>query len=63
MLPAILKLLTPTILRTIIKYVTEENELDVAVKEINEKIKVLEEHSHPKRKLICKHKKKCRLVE
>ena len=27
MLPAILKILTPTLIKTIIKYVTEENEL------------------------------------
>ena len=65
MFPAILKLLTPKLIRTIISYVTEENELDIEVKQINNRLEELEAHSHPKRELICnrKGKKKCELVE
>ena len=65
MIPIILKLLTPKLIRTIISYVTEENELDIEVKQINKRLEELETYSHPKRKLICsrKGKKKCELVE
>ena len=59
----ILKLLTPRLIKVIISYVTEENELDVEVKLINRRLAELEKYSHPKRKLICKGKKKCELVE
>jgi hypothetical protein len=62
MLPVILRLLTPTLIKTIIKYVTEENELDLEVKKINKRLKALEKDSHPQRKLVCKNKKnKCEL--
>ena len=67
MLPVILKLLTPTLIKTIVKYVTEDNELDLAVRDIKQRLGALEKDSHPKRKLIChqkgKHTKKCQLVE
>ena len=64
MLPAILKLLTPTILKTIIKYVTEENELDIAVKDMQKRLETLEKDSHPQRELVCNNKRnKCKLVE
>ena len=64
MLPAILKILTPTLIKTIIKYVTEENELDLAVKEVKKRLEALEKYSHPQRKLICNNKRnKCKLVE
>ena len=64
MLPAILKLLTPTILKTIIKYVTEENELDIAVKDMQKRLETLEKDSPPQRKLVCNNKRnKCKLVE
>ena len=64
MLPSILKLLTPTILKTIIKYVTEENELDIAVKDMQKRLETLEKDSHPQRKLVCNNKRnKCKLVE
>ena len=42
MIPVILKLLTPTLLKTIISYVTEENELDVEVKDIKKRLTKLE---------------------
>jgi len=64
---SILKLLTPTIVKTIIKYVTEENELDVEVLQISRRLEALEKVSHTRRRLIChqkgKHTKKCELVE
>jgi hypothetical protein len=67
MLPAILKLLTPTLIKTVIKYVTEDNELDIAVRDIKQRLEALEKNAHPKRRLICyqrgKHSKKCQLVE
>ena len=67
MLPAILKLLTPTLIKTIVKYVTEDNELDLAVRDMKQRLEALEKNSHPRRKLIChqkgKHTKKCELVE
>jgi len=67
MFPVILKLLTPTLIKTIIKYVTEENELDIEVKQINRRLEALEKMSHPRRRLVChqkgKHTKKCELVE
>ena len=63
MLPMILKLLTPTLLKQIVKYVTEPNELDEEVEKMGKRLDALEKVSHPKRKLICKHKNKCKLVE
>ena len=64
MIPVILKLLTPTLIKTIVKYVTEENELDLAVKDIKIRLEGLEKNSHPRRKLVCKNKRsKCELVE
>ena len=38
MLPMILKLLTPTLLKQIVKYVTEPNELDEEVININKRL-------------------------
>ena len=64
MLPVILKLLTPTLIKTIVKYVTEDNELDLAVRDIKQRLEALEKDSHPRRKLVCKNKRnKCELVE
>tara|TARA_R100000655_G_scaffold101829_1_gene147322 strand:- start:9029 stop:9223 length:195 start_codon:yes stop_codon:yes gene_type:complete len=64
MLPVILKLLTPTLIKTIIKYVTEENELDLAVKDVKKRLEALEKDTHPQRKLVCNNKRnKCKLVE
>ena len=64
MLPVILKLLTPTLIKTIVKYVTEDNELDIAVRDIKQRLEALEKDSHPRRKLVCKSKRnKCEMVE
>tara|TARA_Y100001938_G_scaffold147548_1_gene228964 strand:- start:1747 stop:1941 length:195 start_codon:yes stop_codon:yes gene_type:complete len=62
MFPAIIKLLTPTLLKTIVKYVTEENELDREVIKIKKRLVKLEKVAHPKPKLVCKAKTKCKLV-
>ncbi len=43
----ILKILTPTILKTIMKYVQEPNELDHKVVELEKEIKKLKKESHP----------------
>ncbi len=60
---SILKLLSPTLIKTIINYVTKDNNLDLEVRIINERLKKLEKHTHPKRELVCKGKNKCKLVE
>ena len=59
----ILKLLSPKLIKTIINYVTKDNELDLEVRLINKKLEGLERDSHPRRKLICKGKNKCKLVD
>ena len=59
----ILKLLSPKLIKTIINYVTKDNELDLEVRLINKKLEGLERVSHPRRKLICKGKNKCKLVD
>jgi hypothetical protein len=35
------------------KYIEEENELDVAVKDLTNRIKTLESNSHPPKEFIC----------
>lgn len=47
MLPAIFSLLTPKIVKGIIEYVFDKNELDYKVDALIEKIEKLEEDSHP----------------
>jgi len=42
MLPAILKLLTPKVIKAIIAYVFEKNELDTKVEELENRIQKLE---------------------
>ncbi len=42
MLPIILKLLTPKVIKAIIAYVFEKNELDTKVEELENRIKKLE---------------------
>ena len=59
----ILKLLSPKLIKTIINYVTKDNELDLEVRLINKRLEKLERDSHPRRKLICKGKNKCKLVD
>ena len=35
------------------KYIEEENELDIAVKDLTKRIKILENNSHPPKEFIC----------
>lgn len=43
MLPAMLKLLTPSVIKAIMAYVFEKNELDDAVEKLEERVKKLED--------------------
>ena len=60
MLPAILKILTPKVLKAIMKYVFEENELDQQMGSVRARLDKLEKNSHPPRTYIvcdkCKFK-------
>ena len=60
---SVFKILKPKLLKTIIDYVTKDNDLDLEVKIINTRIARRERYSHPRRRLVCKGKKKCELVE
>ena len=40
-------------LRKMRKYIEEENELDIAVKDLTKRIKILENNSHPPKEFIC----------
>ena len=40
-------------LRKMRKYIEEENELDIAVKDLTKRIKILESNSHPPKEFIC----------
>ena len=43
------------------KYVEEDNELDVKVKEIEKKLKILEKDSHPPQEFICCRRCGCKI--
>ena len=45
------------------KYVEEDNELDVKVKEIEKKLKILEKDSHPPQEFICCRRCGCKLAK
>ena len=62
MLP-VLKLLTPTVLRTIVKYVFEKNPLDYQMEAVIERIRKLEENSHPIRDFVVCDKCKQQIKE
>ena len=47
MLPIILRLLTPKVIKAIMAYVFEKNDLDHKVEKLIERIKDLERDSHP----------------
>ena len=51
MLP-ILKMLTPKVLKAIVKYVFEKNELDEQMESARARLDKLEENSHPKRDFV-----------
>ena len=43
------------------KYVEEDNELDIKVKEINKKLRILEKDSHPPQEFICCRRCGCKI--
>ena len=45
------------------KYVEEDNELDVKVKEIEKKLKILEKDSHPPQEFICCRRCGCKIAK
>ena len=45
------------------KYVEEDNELDVKVKEIDKKLKILEKDSHPPQEFICCSRCGCKIAK
>ena len=45
------------------KYVEEDNELDVKVKEIDKKLKILEKDSHPPQEFICCRRCGCKIAK
>ena len=51
-IPSIIKILTPTVVKQIMKYVFDENDLDKKVKKLDKKVKRLERLSHPKREFV-----------
>tara|TARA_Y100001973_G_C5183600_1_gene326416 strand:+ start:594 stop:794 length:201 start_codon:yes stop_codon:yes gene_type:complete len=54
-IPAVLKLLTPSVVKAIMSYVFDKNELDDAVEKLEERVDALEKDSHPPRDFVlCK---------
>ena len=50
-----LKILTPKALKAIMSYVFDENELDIKVQVLENRVSMLEKDTHPKRKfVVCK---------
>ena len=50
MLPAVLKLLTPSVVKGIMDYVFKKNDLDYKMEKLIERVEKLEEDSHPPKK-------------
>ena len=48
----ILKILTPKVLKGIMKYVFEENELDIKMQVLENRVSALEKDSHPQREFV-----------
>ena len=48
----ILKILTPKVLKGIMKYVFEENELDIKMQVLENRVSTLEKDSHPQREFV-----------
>ena len=51
-LPIILKLLTPKVIKGIISYVFEKNDLDHKVDDLEKRIRDLETHTHAPREFV-----------
>ena len=45
------------------KYVEEDNELDVKVREIEKKLRILEKDSHPPQEFICCRRCGCKIAK
>ena len=50
MLPVVLKLLTPSVVRGIMDYVFKKNDLDYKMEKLIERVEKLEKDSHPPKK-------------
>ena len=48
----ILKILTPKVLKGIMNYVFEENELDIKMQVLENRVSALEKDSHPQREFV-----------
>lgn len=62
MLP-ILKILTPKVIRAIMEYVFEDNNLDQQMDAMQERVSKLEGLSHPKREFVVCNDCKCKVQE
>ena len=62
MLP-VLKLLTPTVLKGIVKYVFEKNPLDIQMEIVIEEIEKLKKNSHPSKEFVVCEKCKKQIKE
>ena len=51
-IPSIIKILTPTVVKQIMKYVFEENELDIKMQVLENRVSTLEKDSHPQREFV-----------
>ena len=50
MLPVVLRLLTPSVVKGIMDYVFKKNDLDYKMEKLIERVEKLEEDSHPPKK-------------
>ena len=58
-----LKILTPKALKAIMSYVFDENELDIKVQVLENRVSMLEKDTHPKRKFVMCEKCKKQIKE
>ena len=54
----VLKILTPKVLKAIMSYVFEDNELDGKVKNLEDRLNLLEKMAHSPKDFKCKYKDK-----
>ena len=58
-----LKILTPKVLKGIMSYVFDENELDIKVQVLENRVSMLEQDTHPKRNFVMCEKCKKQIKE
>ena len=58
-----LKILTPKALKAIMSYVFDENELDIKVQVLENRVSMLEQDTHPKRNFVMCEKCKKQIKE